>query len=633
MHNALFKSEPITLLLRLLTALAIVWILRVVFYLYNIDALHISDVENAVPQLLKGSLIFDASNLGFTFALFVVLSLLPFRCRENKNYQKGLFIYFVIAITLLVILNLVDTVYFHYVLKRVTIDEFSYFDNGNTSTIIGKGVGENWYLFLIALLLIVGAAWVYKKIPYQPSKLPNRLFYPLHSLLFLLFIGLLVVAIRGGVSRAIRPITLSNAAQFAQSPSQSFIILNNPFCILKSMNNNDNQYTAYFDQKELHQLYTPAHRGSDSTSIRQDNIVIFVMESFSHEHSQLLNPDLYPTEEEQYTPFLDSLMSEGFIFEQCYANGKKSIDALPSIIASIPSFKTPFTLTDQALSPIQGLGTVLGKEGWDSWFFNGSESRSLGFVAFAKSAGYQNFRTREDYEQKIGTKDFDGYWGIWDEKFLTYMADELDTAQRPFVSTVFTLTNHHPFVIPEEMKERLPKGKTLAHKCVAYADYALRAFFAKAKKKDWYDNTIFVIVADHVGSEKYAERTKKSPGDSHIIYTIFTPNGRLQGRSDRITQQIDIMPTLLGMLHYNKPYVAFGNDFFNEQGQGDYAINYDGAKFRWITDSATYYFDEKTTGDSLVDRRVKAFVQSYYQQMEKRDFTFKTIPLPSERVH
>lgn len=630
MWKNLLKKEPIPLIIRLSIALLVVWILRIIFYLYNIENVHMNNITEELPQLFKGSLIFDASNFGFTFALFIVLSLLPFRFRASGVYQKVLFIYFIFAITLLVILNLVDTVYFHYVLKRVTIDEFSYFNNGNTSTIISKGIAENWYLFVIALLLIGGAIWLYKKTPYSPSRLSGKFFYPISMIVFLLSIGVLVIGIRGGVSRAIRPITLSNAAQFARSPQQSFVILNNPFCILKSMNNNDNQYTKYFDQTTLNQLYTPAHSGIDSATIRKDNIVIFVMESFSYEHSRLLNPDIYTAADEDYTPFLDSLMQKGFIFEQCYANGKKSIDALPSIIASIPSFKTPFTLTDQALSPINGLGTVLGKEGWDSWFFNGSENRSLGFVAFAKSAGYQNFRTRENYEEKIGKNDFDGYWGIWDEKFLSYMADELDSAKAPFLSTVFTLTNHHPFVIPEELKEKLPKGKTLAHKCVAYADYALRHFFAKAKTKDWYKNTIFVIVADHVGSEKYADRTKTSPGDSHIIYTIFTPDGRLQGRSNRVTQQIDIMPTLLGMIHYNKPYVAFGSDFFNEK-RGEYAINYDGEKFRWITDSATYRFDEKTTGDSLVDERVKSFVQYYYMQMEKRDFTFSTIPYPMKK--
>ena len=612
------KSDVLTLLLRSLIAVAVVWVLRFLFYIYNADLLQIESWSRELPALLKGAFIFDASNLSITFGLFVIFSLIPFRFRSDKRYQSFLFICFMIGIIVLVVLNITDSIYFHYAQKRITSDEFSYFSNSNTALIMLISIRENWYMLLLGIALIIGSAFLYRKIKYNRSESGHLVFYISNSVFFIVMVFVLIIAIRGGVSRAIRPITLSNALQFSESPSKAYIVLNNPFCVIKTLNKDQNNYSKYFSEQELDSLYYPSHKGSDKQQMKRKNVVIFILESFSYEHSAFLNPQLYP-DGTKYTPFLDSLMQQGYVFDKCYANGRKSIDALPSVLVSIPSFKTPFVLTQQALSPMNGFGTILGNEGWDSWFFMGSEQRSMGFVAFAKSAGYKNFRTREDYEKINGTKDFDGYWGIWDKEFLSYMANELGRAKQPFLSTTFTLTSHHPYVIPEKYKKVLPVGKTKLQQCVAYTDMALRDFFSIAKNKDWYENTIFVFVADHVSPEVYAAENKTGIGNSHIMYFLYTPDGSIRGRDAAVTQQIDIMPTVLGLLDYNKPYFAFGKDHFSEQ-KDNFAINYNGSAFQWINDSSDYIFDEKTTGDTIVDVKVKAFVQRYYLQMEKRKF-------------
>jgi len=620
-YSKLHKNDIVTLILRLLIAVAVIWILRIVFYFYNIEQLAIKNWSKELSNLITGCIIFDASNLTFTFTPFVIFSLLPFKFRETKAYQKGLFIYFIIAVTAIIILNLTDTVYFRYVFKRITIDEFSYFHNDNTAEILFKGVLENWYILLIAIALIVGSIQSYRSIKYIPQAISGWKFYTLNLVVLILATGILLACGRGGATRAIRPITLSNAAQYAETPQKIYLILSNPFCILKSIGNNKVQYTKYFSEDEVNRLYSPVHQPDRTKQIKKKNIVIFVLESFSYEHSKFLNPDLYKNGE-SYTPFLDSLMQQGYIFDRGYANGRKSIDALPSVIASIPSFKTPFALTDQALSPMSGLGKVLGNEGWDSWFFNGSERRSMGFVAFAKSAGYKNFATREDYEKVNGTNDFDGNWGIWDMPFLNFMANKLSDAKQPFLATTFTITSHHPFAIPEEYKNILPKGKTLVQPCIAYTDRAMQKFFQTAKTKNWYNNTIFVIVADHVSSEVYSPENRSGIGNSHIMYFMFTPDGSVKGRSSKVTQQIDIMPTVLGLINYNKPYFAFGRDFFQDENKNnDFAVNYNVNKFQWVTDSTTYIFDEKSSGDTIADKKIKAFIQSYYMHMEKRNFT------------
>lgn len=620
--SLVFKSNLGVLLLRMLIPIGLVWILRAIFYLYNVDLLAIQNWSEELPDLIWGSLIFDASNLTILFGLFVFLSLLPFKFVSTGKCQRILFVYFVLAIVVLVVLNATDAVYFHYASKRITVDEFSYFQNDNTFLIFFKGFAENWYISVLGLLLIVIAVWLYTKIKFIDKKVAVSWWnYFFKSIVLVLAVGIMLVAFRGGIGRTIRPITLSNAAQFVESPNKTYLVLNNPFCIIKTLKKDQGNYTKYFSEQKLDSLFSPIQKGSKASSIKRKNVVIFILESFSFEHSAFLNPSLYKPNED-YTPFIDSLMQQGYVFDKCYSNGHKSIDALPSIITSIPSFKTPFALTQEALSPTNGIGKLLGNEGWETWFFNGSENRSMGFVAYAKSAGYNNFRTRENYEKQNGKNDFDGYWGIWDEPFLKYMANELNSAKEPFLATTFTLTSHHPFIIPDKYKNTLPKGNTRAHKCVAYTDMSLRKFFDIAKTKKWYDNTLFVFVADHVSCEVYSNEAKSGAENTHIIYFLYAPDGSVKGRSSTVTQQIDIMPTVLGLLDYNKAYFAFGRDVFASQNNG-FAINYNGSAYQWITDTATYVFDEKTTGNKIVDQKVKAFVQRYYLQMQKRKFTIE----------
>lgn len=603
--------------LRLSIAFVTLWLLRLVFYIYNYDLFGALTWDEIVT-LSRGALLFDGANLAYTFGLFVAMSLVPLKFRMRNGYQKCLYVYFIVALSALAFFNLSDTVYFHYARKRATIDEFSYAENDNTAQVMLRSALENWYLVLLAVALVVAGAWLYRRIKFKPNKKPQ---YIVNSVIFCLSILGIVLAMRGGVGRQIRPITLSNAAQFSLSPLKANIVLSNPFCIIRTIGNKKIRYTKYYTAEQLDSLYTPIHLGGDSTKMDKKNIVILILESFSYEHSAYLNPQLYP-DGVSYTPFLDSLMQRGYVFDRAYSNGHKSIEALPSILTSIPSFKTPFAVTPQALAPTRGLGTLLGEEGYDSWFFNGSQERSMGFVAYAKSAGIRKFRTRENYEASVSRDDYDGYWGIWDEPFLGYMARELSQASQPFLAAAFTLSSHHPFIVPDKYQDILPRGKTKVQQPVAYTDLAIRHFFDIAKGQNWYKNTIFVLVADHVSSETYSDQARTEMGNTHIIQFLYTPDGSLLGRDSTVTQQIDIMPTLLGRLGYNKPYFAFGQDIFKGQQSG-FAINYTGAAFQWIDSTGSYSFDEITTGNRAADTRVKPFVQRYYQQMEQHEFIIK----------
>lgn len=268
----------------------------------------------------------------------------------------------------------------------------------------------------------------------------------------------------------------------------------------------------------------------------------------------------------------------------------------------------------------------------------------MGFGAYTSLAGIETYYGKEDFEKKHGTNEYDNFWGIWDEPFLQYMAETLGEKTEPFLATVFTLTSHHPFIVPGKYANALPEGKTKVHKGVAYTDMALRRFFETAQQAPWFENTVFVFVADHVSSETFAPKTRTPIGNTHIVSLIYTPDGALRGHCDRVMQQIDLMPTLLGILGNDQPYFAFGRDIFNEPERMAIAVNTSGELYQAITDSVSMLFDGRRVlsvydrRDTLqlndissfptpyieqVEREMKARIQQYYEHIERMDFEVK----------
>lgn len=636
-------SDPIILLYRLLLVYVVLFLCRVVFYILNADTLGSLTLAE-IPQLIEGSFVFDTVSMLYANSFFILLSLLPFRFRAKQWYQNVLFWIFMVVNSVSIALNFADSVYFHYAKKRFTADEFHFAGNDNNGGLLLKFSADNWYLFIVVALMIWGLAWAYKKVKYNTAQIKNvYLYFGINLLILVAAIPLIIGGIRGGFTRAIRPVTLSNAAQYATTHQKASLILSNPFCVIRTFGSTKIEVPNYFSQAELDSIYSPYHYPDSINKFTPKNVVIFTLESFSREHSALLNPDVYP-DGKGFTPFLDSLMNYSFVFNDGYASGRKSIDAMPSILASIPSYKKPFVLLPQSLGEVRALPKLLSEEGYHTAFFCGSERNSMGFAAFASLAGIDNTYMREDFEAVHGTSDFDGAWGIWDEPFLRYMSETLGTFREPFFADVFTLSSHHPFAVPEKYKNTLPNGFTRIHKAVSYTDMALQRFFDYAKTQSWYDNTIFVFVADHVSSEVYADKTNTAVGNGSIIMFMYDPSNPIKSVYNNVAQQLDLMPTILGMLGYEKPYFAYGRDVRSEPDRIPHAINYVNEAFQLTTDSIALYFDgnkrlfvydkndvfqkkninnPSDTTQRVSENLIKAILQQYYKHLNDKSYIVK----------
>ena len=588
---------PLALLVwRIVLLYAVLMLCRTAFYLYNAAVLGPLTWAEAWP-LLAGALKFDTASVVYADGVFILLSLLPLPLRERRWYRAVLFWYYVAVNAVLVVAtNLADTVYFRYTQKRFTADEIFFADNDNSLQLVGKFMAENWYLVLLWIALTALLAWGYRRRVREESIFSRGWAYYIgNTVIFAAAAGLSVAGMRGGMTRMTRPITLSNATLYTADSGKANLILSNPFCILRTIGSAGSvKYKKHFAPEELARRFTPVHQPADSAAVNLAgrNVVVFIMESMSAEHSAYLCPEVYADREVKgFTPFLDSLMQNGLVFKRMYANGTRSIQAMPSVLGSIPSFRTPFVLMPQSLGESRQLPAMLADKGYATLIFCGSEHGSMGFGAYARSAGVERLVSREDYEARHGTGDFDGYWGIWDEPFLQFMGEELAATPEPFFATLFTLSSHHPFVVPEQYAATLPDGYTRIHKGVAYDDQAFRRFFHRFGGEEWFRRTIFVFVADHVSSEKFAEKTRSYPGNMHIVGFIHTPDGALQGEVREVTQQLDIMPTVLGLTGNTEPYFAFGRDVLNEPQRPRWSVSYDG-KFRALTDDGAVVLDD-----------------------------------------
>lgn len=625
-------------LYRTVLLFVVLMLCRVVFTLYNSTVF--GEIEwSEIPRLVYGGLRFDTISICYAFGVWILLSLLPLHIRERGWYKSALFWYYAVVGAFCVAVNIADAVYFRYTDKRFTAEEILFADNSNSVALMLKFAAENLHLAAIGVALIALLVWGYRR-KVTPEAITTRWsYYAVNSVVLLLTIVACIAGIRGGLSRMARPTAIPYSLKFATTSSKANIVLSNPFCIIRTIGNSVVTTPQYFDSKTLNQIYTPYHTPKADREFSPRNVVIFVMESMSAENSNYLCADLYADDSQKgYTPFLDSLMQSGYTFERMYANGKRSIQALPSVWGSIPSLVEPFVLMPESLGESRPLPALLREKGYTTVFFCGSERGSMGFDAYAISAGFEQCISKEDYEKVHGYNDFDGYWGIWDDKFLGFMGEQIDSLKEPFLASVFTISSHHPFVVPEEWKEHLPEGKTLIQPCAAYLDQSLKMFFNENRDKEWFDSTVFAFVADHVSCEHYAERTNYSPGDFHVIGLLYTPDGSIKGRNSEPVSQIDIMPTLLGILDYDKPYFAYGRNVFDPQSRA-ITVVYDNGVYKAFTDSHIHIFSEdrvteiysiadstltvnliSSEYDKDVENYIKAYIQQYYDHAERKSY-------------
>ena len=657
MKLSITRSPILSLLWNLLVVYVMFMVCRVIFVLANWTIYSGTLTWGHTLELFGAGLIFDTSAILYTNALVSVMMLFPLHWKEKQGYYKIVRWIYVICNSVAIYANLIDCVYFPFTGKRTTTSvfaEFSHEGAGNMAKIFAEQFLANWYLVVMAALISWLLWKLFRPVPSKVSSFSTRLpvYYITQVVVMLLAIPLVVAGMRGGFTTAVRPITISNANQYADRPAETGIILNTPFSIYRTLSKKPMLVPDYMSEQEAAALFSPLHTPNDTAAFKPMNVVVFILESFSKQHFGYYNRTLRNGTYKGFTPFLDSLITHhALTWQYSYANGRKSIEGMPSTLSSLPNYVEPLFLTPASLNRMSGIARELGEQkGYVTAFFHGAQNNSMGFQAFAHATGFQRYYGRTEYNQdpkRNGDEDFDGTWAIFDEEFLQFFADRMTEMQQPFMTAVFTASSHTPYSMPERYKNVFPKGEEALQESIAYSDHALKLFFETARKKAWFKNTLFVITADHT-SRQIDPFYKTSLGYYTVPIILYAPGDEsLHGYdTERVVEQTDIMPTVLSYLHYDKPYIAFGKDMLHTQPEetfalhwvpesngyefvkGDYVIEFDGeqvtAAYRYRTDSLLNHNVKTTMPAGTLQQmtlQAKSVIQQYMQRMNNDQLT------------
>jgi len=636
-------------------ALLLFFISRVFFLIYNIGLFSDITFYELLIAFVNG-IRFDISAICFLNILIILLHVIPLgKINSRRGFQLFLKIFFIFINGILTLFNFSDSIYFHFVQKRSTADIFKLiFVSDDVATLLPGFITDYWFVPVTWLIVMILTWFIYPRYNPPKSKKPanrksliGQLIYKL--IVMLVLIGLSVIGARGGLQ--LKPLNIIDASRNVKAAHMP-IVLNSIFTCITTLERSGLDEKKYMTFEECQNIYPVIKNFNNQVKeINKKNIVVLLLESFSKEYVGFLN------NYKGYTPFLDSLSNHCVVYTNAFANGLRSIDAIPAIVSGIPNLMDdPFITSIYNTNQTNCLPDMLNKKGYHTSFYHGGNNGTMNFNGYAGYAGFDEYHGRSEYDND---DDYDNHWGIYDEPFLQYFAKNLNATPEPFFAFEFTLSSHYPYHIPEVHKGKFPEGTMKIHKVVRYTDYALKQFFQTAKKMPWYNNTLFVIVADHpaqsvipsndndivendiILNDYLLSYYKNTSGRYAIPMMLFNPSDSLfKGTINHTVQQTDLMPTILDYLNYDEPFLSFGKSvighnpdsmavqFVNGLYQitsGKYNLLFDGSKVVSMYDNETdpkhknNLLDKDKETAAHLEIKIKAILQQYLNRMIHND--------------
>ena len=560
----MLPSPSIRLLLRRFALLLGVYsLLRLGFLLLNLTTFR-DVVPGAVVRAFAHGLRFDVAALLWLNLPLVLLSLLvPVRARRGQQWLRGLLVVLNLPG---VLLNVIDWEYFKFIGRRLSNEWHTI---GHDIARQAGQIGQHYWYLALPLAGLVYVLW--RRCP-MPS--PAELAAPAghwpwvqRSLEFMLAAGLVVLGLRGGWQ--LKP--LRTGVAFEQQPAVlGHLVLNSTFTVLKSFDEAPIERVTYFPgTAALRPALAATPVPTRPTPAAPLNVVLLLVESFASEYSGVENGG-----KGGFTPFFDSLavVPQARLLRDNYANGRRSIEALPAVLAGLPSLMyEPFITSNFQTAELHGLGEILGRHGYATALYHAGTNGTMGFDMFSGIAGMQHYYGLNEYPGGTGSPDYDGHWGIFDEPYLQYFNQQLSATKTPFLAALFTLSAHDPFTLPRQYQGKFPVGSQPIHPTIAYTDLALRRFFAAARRQPWYANTLFILTADHT-SQTDQPTYQNLLGNHKTPLLLFAPGRALPAVvPHRITEQADVPATVLdvlGLPQEQPRLLPFGASVFDAASPG-----------------------------------------------------------------
>lgn len=555
---------------RFLFLLAAYFLTRLLFMVWNWPTFAHDSIGEIAYAFWLG-LRFDTAAILLTNAVLFLLWMMPSRWLSNRwvgRVDLGLF-----ALINLICLGVgfVDSEFVKFIGKRSSYDLLFIRDDVERQSF--SILFTYWYFCVALVILLVALMWILPRFPRQPQNekwLAGGLWR--FASVFIMFTG-----IRGGYG--FKPINPMEAF-FSTKHELGLLTLNTPLNIIKTRPNGKIERTRYFrtDREAILRLKAMTDLSRPPLGVAKKwNVVVLILESFGSEYVGVANN--YPG----FTPFFDSLAKKSLYFKANFANARRSIEGLPAVICGLPSImEEPIITSDFSSNRLDCLPKVLAERGYSTYFLHGAHNGSMHFDSFSRLAGFENFVGLDEFP-KGNAEDFDHYWGVLDEPMLQYAVKVIDDAPKPVMLGLFTLSSHHPYYIPPKYEGKFPKGDLEIHESIGYTDYSLEEFFKTAATKPWFKNTIFVLTADHTQKSSHMEYVDLL-GYYRVPLIFYIPGlESLKVSPDRITQHIDIMPSILDLLGITlNDRLLVGQSIFDQAKPGR-AYNYTTGSY-WLTD-------------------------------------------------
>lgn len=600
----------ISTLWRVAVALLMLWLTRFMFVAANYDLCGSPSISEILRLSVHG-LRYDISAVLYFNILFIAMRIIPLSFVYRKGWLRVSDWVYGICTALLLAVNIGDIPYYAFTgsrLRWVNILNVGT-DSGIFKIIVQYSV-QYWWAYLVGVATIVVTLWL--AFLFRTEKPKNMLSWPWRTVIFLIVGFLCFAGMRGRIGKG-NPLGIADAAFVVRKAPEINVVLNSPFTILRSLNvkkSNSEPLLEFFSEEELNSIRMSEHQGSGP--LKKRNFIIIMIESGGAEWIDAMSV-LGP---HHTMPFLDSLSRTGTVVDNVMACGRASVGGTTAVLGGFPAFEPMhFMLSPYNQNTIDSPARLLGAKGWDTAFFYGCAHGSFNIDQTAYASGYRKIVDLDSYGIN---DDFDGTWGVFDYPMAERVVRDLSSMECPFIAAWFTITSHSPFVLPEGWDTSRYHHKELgAEQVLEYTDESIAHFFELASKESWYNNTTFIITADHGNREFSGQNVDGDYVRNRIPLIIYTPDGSMPARriNDRVASQHDIAATLFRLAGYDSPYVCLGEDILSDNFKGFGIVRTDGGRyFVSAPDTAIYLSPDLQKVEAVYDTSTDPMLRNPLKQ-------------------
>ena len=504
------------------------------------------------------------------FGAVTLLVLLPFRFAHHRAWMNFWTWASFVLLALFLFVLLADIVYFGFVHRHVGPEITAL--GGDVGLMMDMAFGGYAWVIVLYLAVCVGLFFLWRRLFRHTDSEVGR-FLPRIAILLGALIGIAVL-MRGGLGD--KPLDVVDAF-VGSRPAAAYLSLNGPFAMSRALVNSKRISADFFPWKQAveltqAQLLAPGERfaaGDDYPLVRarstndkrKPNVVVLMLESWDAIHNDLLRRDM-GLQPYDVTPNFNALARQGLLFTHFYANGERSMDGLAALIAGIPTLPgTAYIGMGMEQNRMGYLGHMAQQEGYETIFLQSSKRASFHVDSIAAMAGFPRYVGAEDVPATGHSRNVTER-GAWDHDTFQEANRLFAQAKKPFVGFVFTASTHLPFQSPGKRWSKYPPDSS-EHRflnSLYYADWALGEFIAAAKKSGYYDNTIFILTADHVSG--FAGKASDIPSLHHVPLLVVAP-GLKPGINARTGGQVDVIPTLAQLAGWRSPQASIGHSLLD----------------------------------------------------------------------